>query len=145
MGLDRRQLILDRAIEQTAAIPARDQRQPVAFEDRPQHRRIAGEFMAELDPGEPRLTRFGETQVERRGAAQFRQIVVAPADRADAEAHGHQSQLAPLLSSVSLAGGTQDCDRRAPLAIVTPATERPRQHLWHSTAAASWCSTSAAC
>jgi hypothetical protein len=49
------------------------QRQPLPFQDRPQHRRIAGKFVAELDPFEPRQTRLGEAGFERRVAAQFRQ------------------------------------------------------------------------
>src|SRR5229473_5352125 len=93
MGLDRRELLLDRAVEQTAAVPARDQAQPVPFQDRPQNRRIAGKFVAELDSFEPRELRLGKAGFERRVAAQFRQIVVAPADRANAEAHGHRAQL----------------------------------------------------
>jgi hypothetical protein len=45
--------------------------------------------VAELDALKTRLARLGEAGVERDVAAQFRQIIVAPADRADAEADGH--------------------------------------------------------
>src|SRR5215831_6579278 len=89
MALDRRDFFGDRALQEAAAVPARDQRQPVRFEDRAQNRRIAREFVAELDPFEPRQTRLGEAGFERRGAAQFGHVVIAPADRADAEAYGH--------------------------------------------------------
>jgi hypothetical protein len=59
MHLDNRQFLGHRPIKQTAAVAARAQRQPVPFEDRPQHCRIAGKFVAELDPLEPRQTRLG--------------------------------------------------------------------------------------
>jgi len=49
--------------------------------------------VAELDALETRLARLGEAGVERDVAAQFRQIVVAPADWADAEADGHDRAL----------------------------------------------------
>src|SRR5262249_9756237 len=81
--------------------PARDQRQAMPLEDRAQHLRIAREFVAELDPLESRQTPLGEAGFERRGAAQFGQIVIAPSDRADAEADRHDLRFA-LLGSPSV-------------------------------------------
>jgi iron(III) transport system substrate-binding protein len=48
-----------------------------------------GAACSELDALKARLMRLGKAGVERDVAAQFRQIVVAPADRADAEADRH--------------------------------------------------------
>ena len=48
-----------------------------------------GEFVAELDPFESRQTRLGVAGFKRCGAPQFGHIVIAPADRADAEVYGH--------------------------------------------------------
>ena len=73
------------------------------FEQRPQDGRLARKLIAELDAGEPRLGRLGEAGLERRVAAQFGQIVVAPGDRADPEAHSHHRAL--LLGGGKIIGG----------------------------------------
>src|SRR5947209_4545888 len=73
-----------------SAIPAGDQRQAVSCEQRPQRAGIAGEFVAELNPGKTGLPCLVETGFERDVAAEFGQIVVAPADRADPEANRHR-------------------------------------------------------
>jgi hypothetical protein len=107
MRLDRRHLRGHGSIEQMAATPARDQTQPMSFEDRPQYRGVAGELVAQLDPRKARVLRLGEAGFERDVAAQFRQIVVAPADRADAEAHGHRFAARPASSPGELSSGAR--------------------------------------
>jgi hypothetical protein len=61
----------------------------VICEEAPQYSGVAREFVARLDAIETQLACLGEAGVERDVAAQFRQIVIAPPDRADAQADGH--------------------------------------------------------
>jgi len=65
----------------------------VTSKERLQQCGIAREFVAELDALKARPARLGQARVERDVAAQFRQIVVAPPDRADAEADTHDRAL----------------------------------------------------
>ena len=55
-----------------------------------QRRAVARQLVALLHADDARLLRLGETGFQRRVAADFLQVVVAPADRigADANAHG---------------------------------------------------------
>src|SRR5258707_13867866 len=61
----------------------------MAIEDRAEDFGLAGKLAAELDAGESRLARLGQADLERNVVAQPADIVVRPADRVDAEAHGH--------------------------------------------------------
>ena len=93
MRLDRLQFLGNRSLEQAPAVPARDQMELVTSKERLQQCGIAREFVAELDALKARPARLGQARVEPDIAAQFRQIVVAPADWADAEADGHDRAL----------------------------------------------------
>src|ERR1700739_3767656 len=96
MALDRPYFLGNRALKEATAVPARDQRQPVPFEDRAQHRRIARKFVAEFYPLEPRPPGLAEAGFKRYRAAKLWQIVIAPADWADAETCRHGLRLALL-------------------------------------------------
>ena len=101
MRLDRLQLRLDRLLAQMVAT-SRDQVEAVPVEDRAQHRGIVRNLLPSSMPAKPALV--PRPNFERDVAAQFRQIVVAPADRADAEAHGHRPH-SPCSIAASLAQG----------------------------------------
>ena len=76
-------------LEHPARIPAGDELQIVRRKHRLQLARILREFAAGLGAGEAGLAAFGEAHVERRIAAELREIVVRPGDRSDAETGFH--------------------------------------------------------
>src|SRR5262249_60984578 len=84
------------ALQEPPAVPAGDQSEPVTLEDRAKRRALAWELVAELDPGIAGLARLGEAGLERRLAAELRQIVVRPGDGGDADADRHD----PILANV---------------------------------------------
>ena len=87
--LHRRDLGLGIAAQQFGAVPARDQRQAVLLQDRPELAGLPGKLAAQFDAAEARLFCFGQALVERDEVAQPMQAVIGPADGVDAKLHGH--------------------------------------------------------
>ena len=77
----RRDLRLDRARAQIAAVPARDELEPVLAEDRLHLLGVVRELAALLDADEPGLGRLLQAGLQRRVAAELRHVVVGPGDR----------------------------------------------------------------
>src|ERR1051326_3473582 len=81
------------ALEEPPTVPAGDQRQPVAIEDRAERGALARKLVAELDAGITRLLRLGEAGLQRRLPTELREVVVGPRDGVDADADGHAAYL----------------------------------------------------
>src|SRR4030095_2573558 len=80
-------LVGHRAARKMARIPARDARKAVTREHRAQRIRSARELVAELEALVADRLALGERRLERRLAAERRQVVVAPRDRVDPDPH----------------------------------------------------------
>src|SRR5690242_18890259 len=93
MVLDGGDHLVERELDEPPAIPAGDQGEAVVLENRHELGGAARQLVAELDRGIASLSGLGEACLERRLAAELRQIVVAPGDRVDADAHGHGGAL----------------------------------------------------
>jgi hypothetical protein len=78
------------ALQQPRAVPARDEGEAVAVEDRPERRSLPRELVAELDASEAGLPRLGQAGLQRRRRAEFRHVVVRPGERVDPDADGHR-------------------------------------------------------
>src|ERR1700741_2410418 len=89
MRLHRLDFVLDRALEQPGAVPARDEIQAVLLEDRPQSLRVARKLAAELDAFVAGELRLREAGFERIVVAEPGQVVVGPGERVDADADHH--------------------------------------------------------
>ena len=84
-----RDLFLDAAGAQLAAVPAGDQLQPVLAEHGLDRGRVVGELAALLDALEAGLGRLLQAGLERRLAAELRHVVVGPGDRVGPELDRH--------------------------------------------------------
>ena len=109
-------LFFDRVHEQLARVPPRHEREPVPFEDRPQLLRRQRILAARLRARIARLRHLRKAGVERRIAAELREIVVRPRDGGDAESCFLH------LSRLRCAGGSGPL--RAPRARRGPPRER---------------------
>src|SRR5262245_53264948 len=72
-----------------AVIPAGDEVEAMAGEDRRELRRLPRKLAAHLGAGEAGDVRFAEAYFQRRIAAERGQVVIGPGDRIDAEPNGH--------------------------------------------------------
>src|SRR3954452_4231653 len=84
----RRHLLLDRAVAQLAAVPARDELEPVLAQHRLERGGVVRELVALLDAGEAGLARLRDADLERRLPAELRHVVVAPGDRVGPDPDG---------------------------------------------------------
>src|SRR5262249_34132966 len=88
-------LLLDRNLEQPAGEPAGNQLEAVPLQNGAEHHRIHRELAAGLgaaEAGEPALRQAG---LQRRIAAELRQVVVRPGDWRDAEPDAARLRHAP--------------------------------------------------
>jgi hypothetical protein len=85
-----------------SAVPAGNEMQPVAVEQRPQHCGIARELAAHFDSCVTRKTRLCETGLEWDVTAQLGHVVVGPCDGVDAERDHHGSSFSSPTASSSI-------------------------------------------
>ena len=82
-------LFVDAALKQAAGVPAGNQLQVVAAQDRPQYACLSGKFIAQFKAGKSRLPPFAQAGLQRRVRAEGRQIVIRLGQRIDAQLYGH--------------------------------------------------------
>ena len=75
--------------QQRAGVPAADQIDAVARQQRLQLGRIARKFAAQFDAVEADVADVRQDRLQRRVSAQFGHVVIRPGDRADTPANGH--------------------------------------------------------
>jgi hypothetical protein len=85
-GLD---LFLDRALRKPPRVPARNELEPVRGEHLAQRFGLAREFVAELEALVADALALGQRDLQRRLAAEGRQVVVRPGNRVDADLDLH--------------------------------------------------------
>ncbi len=95
--LDGGDLLGDGAPCEPPRIPAGHEREPVRGEHVAQRLRLARKLVAELEALVTDRGAFGERDRERRLAAERRQVVVAPRDRVDADAHVERPRLSHVV------------------------------------------------
>ena len=93
MRQDRLELLVHGLLADSAVVPARHEFKPVRGEDRTEHGALARKLAAKLGAAVAGLLGLGQTDLERRVAAERRIVVVRPRDRVDAELDGHADVL----------------------------------------------------
>ena len=86
-------LLLRRPAQQFAGIPARDEVEPMRGENFLERHGLARKLVAELHPLEAGLLGLRQALFERRVAAEFRHVVIRPADGVRTETDWHQVSL----------------------------------------------------
>src|SRR5262245_59711957 len=87
MRCDCSDLLFDRAAGESARIPARQARQSVLAQLRPQRRRLLRELVPKLETLVADLLSLRKRGFERRVTPERRQFIVHPTDRVDADAN----------------------------------------------------------